>query len=39
MIICISRCANFNYYDENVGNYVNSDFDEDALMKHKMKVR
>jgi hypothetical protein len=31
MIICRSRCANFNYYDENVDNYINSDFDEYAL--------
>ncbi len=28
MIICRSRCANFNYNDENV---INSDVDEYAL--------
>jgi hypothetical protein len=31
MIICRSRCANVNYYDEIVDNYINSDFDEYAL--------
>jgi hypothetical protein len=31
MIICISRCANYNYYDENVDNYINGDIDEYAL--------
>jgi hypothetical protein len=31
MIFFRSRCANFNYYDEKVDNYINSDFDEYAL--------